>query len=150
MKIVIGSDHAGLPLKTEIIAYLEELGHAPLDVGTNSFASADYPIFGARVGRAVSTSEGDLGIAICGSGIGISIAANKIRGVRCAACSEPYSARMARLHNNANVVAFGARVVGIDLAKMIVDESLTTQFDGGRHAPRVQELEQLDAGAPIE
>ncbi len=150
MKVAIGSDHAGYPLKVEIVPYLVELGHEVLDVGTNSTDSTDYPIYGARVGRAVVDGDADLGIAICGSGIGISIAANKVRGVRCGACSEPYSARMARKHNNANVIAFGARVVGVDVAKMIVDEFLATPFAGERHTRRVSELTSLDDGHPVE
>lgn len=150
MKVAIGSDHAGYPLKAEIVPYLAELGHEVLDLGTNSTDSTDYPIYGARVGRAVVDGDAELGIVICGSGIGISIAANKVRGVRAGACSEPYSARMARKHNNANVIGFGARVVGVDLAKMIVDEFLATPFAGERHTRRVAELTTLDGGEAVE
>ncbi len=145
MKVAIGSDHAGFDLKQQVVAYVAELGHEPLDVGTYTPDRVDYPVYGALVGEAVVAGDADLGIVVCGSGIGISIAANKVPGVRAGACSEPYSARMARRHNNANVIGFGGRVIGVDVMKMIVDEWLTTEFEtGGRHEHRVDLITSLD------
>ncbi len=144
MKIAIGNDHAATEMKMIILQYLQEKGFEVLNLGTDTLDSVDYPDYGAAVGRAVVNGEADLGIAICGSGIGISMAANKVRGVRAACCSEPYSAKMSRLHNNANVLCFGARVVGPELAKMIVDEFLAADFLGGRHGMRVDKLMALE------
>lgn len=144
MKIAIGSDHAGYHLRQTVKAYLEEKGHEVLDLGTPTPERTDYPIWGAKVGQAVADGTAELGVCVCGSGVGIGIAANKVDGVRCAVVSEPYSARMARAHNNANVVSFGERVIGEDVATMILDEFLTTEFEGGRHAGRVDLLTQLD------
>lgn len=137
MKIAIGNDHSAVEMKEIIKAHLEQKGHETLDLGTNSTESCDYPVYGEKVGRAVADGVADLGIAICGTGLGISLAANKVKGIRACVCSEPYTARMSRLHNNANVLAFGARVVGSELAKMIVDVWLDTEFEGGRHQRRV-------------
>ena len=138
MKIGIGNDHTALAYKREIADYIRETyGFEVVNFGTDSEESFDYPIAGEAVGRAVAVGEVDLGILICGTGIGIGLAANKVRGVRCATCSEPYSAKLSRQHNNANVLSFGARVVGLELAKMIVDAFLQTEFEGGRHARRV-------------
>ena len=133
MKIALGNDHAAVEMKFFVKKYLEEKGCEVLNLGTDTNDSVDYPDYGAAVGRAVTDGEADLGIAICGSGVGISIAANKVKGVRAVCCSEPYSARMSREHNNANVLCFGARVVGQELAKMIIDEFLSAKFQGGRH-----------------
>lgn len=137
MKIAIGNDHSAVEMKEIIKEHLEQKGHEALDLGTNSTESCDYPVYGEKVGRAVADGVADLGIAICGTGLGISLAANKVKGIRACVCSEPYTARMSRLHNNANVLAFGARVVGSELAKMIVDVWLDTEFEGGRHQRRV-------------
>jgi ribose 5-phosphate isomerase B len=137
MTIAIGNDHAALSLKKEIIALLLEMGHTYTDFGVNTPESCDYPIYGLKAARAVARGECDLGIVICGTGVGIGITANKVRGIRCAICSEPYSASMARRHNDANMLAIGARVVGSELAKMIVREFLTATVEGGRHADRV-------------
>lgn len=141
MKIAVGCDHVGLELKEKIVVYLQEKGIAVADLGTSTSIRCDYPVFGKKVGRAVVSGEADLGILICGTGVGISLAANKIPGVRAVVCSEPYSARLSRQHNNTNVLAFGARVVGIDLAKMLVDEWLNAVFEGGRHQKRIEMLE---------
>ena len=135
--IAIGSDHGGFALKQEIMKHLEERKLEYIDFGTYSSDSCDYPQYGAAVGRAVASGSCERGILICGTGIGISLAANKVRGIRAAVCSEPYTAAMARRHNNAQIIAFGARVVGIDTAKMIVDAFLQAEFEGGRHAERV-------------
>ena len=121
MKIGIGNDHSALEMKKEIIAFLEEKGHEVVDYGTDSTESCDYPIYGEIVARAVAAGEVEQGILICGTGLGISLAANKVKGIRAAVCSEPFTAKMARAHNNCNILAFGARVVGAELAKMIVD-----------------------------
>ena len=144
MKLVIGNDHAAIEMKNEIKEYLEGKGIEVIDVGTNSPESFDYPISGYRVGKMVASGEVDGGIAICGTGVGISLAANKVEGVRAVVCSEPFSAKLSRMHNNTNVLAFGARVVGSELAKMIVDEWLDAEFEGGRHERRVNMLKEID------
>jgi ribose 5-phosphate isomerase B len=131
-------------MKDAIKAYVESKGYEVIDFGTNSTASCDYPEFGEKVGRAVANGEADYGIAICGTGIGIGIAAGKVKGVRVCTCSEPYSARMSRRHNNTNVLTFGARVVGVEMAKMIVDEWLDNQYEGERHARRVAMLSEIE------
>jgi ribose 5-phosphate isomerase B len=135
--IGIGSDHGGFALKREIIEHLEKLGIEYKDYGTYSEESADYPAYGEKVGRAVVSGECRRGILICGTGIGISIAANKVKGVRAALCGDCFSAEMARAHNDANVLALGARVLGTGLALKIVDTYLNTEFEGGRHARRI-------------
>ena len=137
MKIGIGNDHSAVEMKQEITAYLEELGHEVVNYGTDSHESCDYPEYGEKVGRAVVNGEVEKGILICGTGFGISLAANKVKGVRAVVCSEPYTAKLSRMHNDANVLAFGARVVGIEMAKMIVDEWLKAEFEGGRHQRRI-------------
>lgn len=137
MKIGIGNDHSALELKAEIIEFLKEKGHEVVDYGTNSPESCDYPVYGEIVAHAVVNKEVDQGILICGTGLGISLAANKVKGIRAAVCSEPFTAKMARQHNNCNILAFGARVVGGELAKMIVETWLNTEFEGGRHQRRV-------------
>lgn len=144
MKIVIGSDHAGFALKQSILDHLKNKGYEVLDIGTHSEASADYPKYGRKVAETVTSGKADLGIAICGTGIGIGISANKVPGCRAAICSEPYSAKMSRQHNNANVLAMGARVIGVDLAIMIVDTWLKADFLGGRHARRVKMIDSIE------
>ena len=144
MKIALGNDHAAVEMKEIVKAYLEEKGYEVLNLGTDTHDSVDYPDYGAAVGRAVVNGDANYGIAICGSGVGISIAANKVKGVRAVCCSEPYSARMSRQHNNANVLCFGARVVGPEMAKMIIDEFLSAEFLGGRHQARVDKIIALE------
>jgi len=149
MNIAIGCDHGGFALKEPIKAFLTEQGFAVHDCGCDSPESVDYPVYGKLVAERVAAGECDYGIVICTTGIGISIAANKVRGIRCALCSEPLSAEMSRRHNNANVLALGAGMVGPNLAKRIVDVFLHTEFEGGRHARRVgliAELEQTPCG----
>ena len=146
MKIGIGNDHSALELKAEIIELLKEKGHEVVDYGTNSPESCDYPVYGEKVGRAVASGEVERGILICGTGLGISLAANKVKGVRAAVCSEPFTAKMSRAHNNCNILAFGARVVGAELAKMIVETWLDTEFEGGRHQRRVDMLMDIHPG----
>ncbi len=144
MKIAIGNDHASVELKFIIKDHLEESGYEVINVGTDSEESCDYPVYGEKVARMVAGGEADLGIAICGTGIGMSIVANKVKGIRCCACSEPYSAKMSRQHNNSNMLAFGSRVVGPELAKMIVDEWLSAEFLGGRHERRVEMITDIE------
>lgn len=145
MKIGIGSDHAGLELKEDLKAYLQEAfpQHEIIDYGTNATTSTDYALYGARVGHAVAKGELDRGILVCGSGIGISMTAGRIRGVRCALCHDAYTAKMSRLHNNANVLAMGGRVVGKGVARDMVEIWLTTEFEGGRHQRRIDQIEEL-------
>lgn len=142
--IAIGSDHGGFALKREIIKHLEEKGLEYKDFGTYTEDSCDYPEYGEAVGRAVASGEFDRGIIICGTGIGISISANKVRGVRAALCGDCYSAEYTRRHNDANVLALGARVLGPGLALKIVDIFLETKFDGGRHARRVDLITKIE------
>lgn len=140
MKIAIGCDHAAYTFKEEIKAYLAEKGYTLIDKGCYSAERADYPDHGIAVGEAVASGEAERGIVICGSGIGISIAANKVKGVRCALCSEPLSARLSRNHNDANVLAMGARLIGLEMGKAIVDEWLVAEFEGGRHVGRIEKI----------
>ena len=144
MKIVLATDHSAVNMKKEILAHLEEKGYQVIDIGTNSPESCDYPVFGERAGKMVASGEADLGILICGTGVGISLAANKVKGVRACVCSEPYSAKLSRMHNDTNILAFGARVVGTELAKMIVDEWLAAEFEGGRHKRRVDMIMEIE------
>ena len=144
MKIALGNDHTALEMKAAVRQHLEERGIEVLDLGTHSPESCDYPVYGEKVGLAVAGGEADLGIAICGTGVGISLAANKVKGVRACVCSEPYTAKLSRMHNNSNVLAFGARVVGDELAKMIVKEWLDAEFEGGRHQRRVDMLMEIE------
>ena len=144
MKIAMGNDHSAVEMKKEIKAYVEGKGFQVIDFGTDSTESCDYPIYGEKVGRAVVSGEADLGILICGTGVGISLAANKVKGVRACVCSEPFSAKLSRQHNNNNILAFGARVVGVELAKMIVDQWLEAEFEGGRHQRRVDMLMAIE------
>ena len=148
--IAIACDHAGPALKEEIKAMLVEMGETVKDFGTDTDASVDYPVYAARAARAVVSGECEKGIVICGTGIGISMAANKVKGVRCALCSETLSAKLTRMHNDANMVAIGARVTGPELAKEIVRVFLTTPFEGGRHQRRVDMLAALENGLEVE
>lgn len=142
MIIGIGSDHAGFPLKEELKPFIQELGYELKDYGTFSTESVDYPKIGFALGKAVTEGEVNLAIAICGTGIGISIAANKVRGVRAALCHDTFSAHASREHNDANILALGARVIGVELAKDIVKTWLEAKFLGERHQRRVQMLEE--------
>ena len=143
MKIAIGNDHTALEMKREIVAYLESLGHEVINVGTDSAERCDYPVYGEKVAREVAEARAERGITICGTGVGISLAANRVPGIRAVVCSEPYSAALSRRHNNTNVLSFGARVVGIEMAKLIVKSWLDAEFEGGRHAERVRMLDEI-------
>ena len=137
MKISMGCDHGGYLLKEQVKKYLTEQGHEVLDCGCDSLDSCDYPVFGAAAARAVADGTCQRGIVICTTGIGISITANKIRGIRCALCSEPLSAEMTRRHNDANMLAMGAGMIGTNMAVRIAEAFLNTEFEGGRHQRRV-------------
>ena len=142
--IALGCDHGGFELMQEVKAHLDSLGLEYKDFGTYSTDSCDYPVYGKLAAEAVASGECDKGIIICGTGIGISIAANKVRGIRAALCSDCFSAEMTRRHNDANMLAMGARVLGAGLALKIVDTFLTTGFDGGRHARRIELISQME------
>ncbi|MDD5866964.1 ribose 5-phosphate isomerase B [Lachnospiraceae bacterium YH-ros2228] len=144
MKIAIGNDHAAVEMKQEIQAYLEEKGYEVINFGTDTKESCNYPEYGWKVAEAVKNGQADQGVLICGTGIGISLAANKVPGIRAAVCSEPVSARLAKQHNNANIIAFGARIVGLEEAKAIVDAFLEADFLGGRHAKRVDMITEIE------
>lgn len=146
MKIAVGADHGGYQLKARIVQRLHELGHEVQDHGTDGPESVDYPDFAEPVGRAVVAGECDRGILVCGTGIGMSMCANKVPGVRAAVCCDTYSARMSRQHNDANVLCLGQRVLGEGLALDIVDTWLAAEFDGGRHARRVAKIHDLEGG----
>ena len=142
--IALACDHGGFDLKESAIEVLKELGLEYKDFGTFEECSCDYPVYGYKAAKAVASGECDRGIVICGTGVGISLAANKVKGIRCVVCSEPYSAQMARLHNNSNMLAFGARVIGPELARMIAKVWLETPFEGGRHQRRVDLISKIE------
>ena len=144
MKWFVGSDHAGLKLKQQLVVVLKELGDEVHDLGTDSEQSVDYPQYGAGVGQAVVDDPGALGLVVCGTGIGIGIAANKIYGVRCANVHDDFTAEMARSHNDANVIALGARVVGAGVAESALRRFRTTAYAGGRHQKRVDLITKLE------
>ena len=150
MKIAIGNDHTAVAMKNGIVAHLEAKGYEVVNFGTDATDRSDYPIYGKRVADAVASGECDLGVLICGTGIGISLTANKVKGIRAAVCSESYSAKMTRMHNNANIIAFGARVVGQATAEEIVDAFLEAEYEGGRHAQRVDMISAVENGESIE
>ncbi|MDR0587241.1 MAG: ribose 5-phosphate isomerase B [Treponema sp.] len=144
--IAVASDHAGITLKNEIITLLEQLGKPYLDTGATGMESTDYPVWGYRAARLVVSGECERAIVICGTGVGMSLAANKVKGIRCVVCSDCYTAKLSRMHNNTNMLALGARVVGVDLAKMIVQIWLDTPFEGGRHQKRLDMISSIEAG----
>lgn len=144
MKIIIGSDHGGFELKETIREYILKKGIEVQDVGVFSADSVDYPDYAKKVGDEVKAGQGNFGILICGTGIGMSIAANKIKGIRCALCNDVYTAKMARGHNDANVLAIGGRVVGKGVALMIIDTFLNSNFEGGRHNTRISKIQGIE------
>lgn len=150
MRIAIASDHAAIEFRRELAEAVRGLGHEVIDFGTDDPTKADYPYFGKLVAERVAAGEFDRGIALCGSGIGISIAANKVEGIRCVVCSEPYSAVVSRQHNDSNVLAMGARVIGVEMGKMIARMWLEAEFEGGRHQRRVNQLDAIARGIEIE
>ena len=143
-RLAIGNDHTAVEMKKELIAYLQKKGYEVVNVGTDGPESFPYPVSGYRVAKMVASGEVDGGILICGTGVGISLAANKVDGIRCCVCSEPYSAKLSKQHNNSNIIAFGARVIGAEMAKMIVDEWLEAEFQGGRHQTRVDMIKEIE------
>lgn len=145
MKIAIGNDHAGIDLKPVVVEYLTSLGHEIIDLGTNTKESCSYTVSSKLVGEAVANQSVDGGILICGTGVGISIAANKVKGVRAACVSEPYSAALSKQHNNSNIICFGSRVVGEGVAILIVKSWLEATFEGGRHSTRVDMISEIEA-----
>lgn len=149
MKIAAGCDHVGLALKRHIMEYLNAKGHEIIDFGACSDERTDYPLYGQKVARAVASGECEMGMLVCGTGVGISIAANKVKGIRAVVCSEPYSARLSRQHNNANIVAFGARVIGEATAEMIVDEFFSAEYEGGRHQARIDLIGEIENGKDL-
>ncbi len=145
MKIVIANDHAAVDLKYEVKSYIESLGHEVVNIGTDSNESCHYPEFGEKAAKMVAAGVADLGVLICGTGVGISLAANKVKGIRCGVCSETTTARLIRQHNNANMIAFGARIVGAELAKDIVKSFLEAEFEGGgRHQIRIDMISEIE------
>ena len=146
MTLAIGNDHAAVKMKNQIMTWLKEMGYEIINVGNDDPADRqdDYPIYGYKVGRLVAEGKADLGICICGTGVGISLAANKVPGIRACVCSDPYTAQLSRRHNNTNVLAFGARVIGIELAKMIVKEWLDAKFEGERHQRRIDMISEIE------
>jgi len=148
MRLVVGSDHAGIELKAAVADHLRAAGHDVTDLGTHDGSSVDYPDYGAAVGRAVVGGEADLGVAVCGSGIGIGIAANKVPGVRAATVHDVTSARLAREHNDANVLCLGQRLTGVQVALDAVDAWLAATFGAGRHQGRIDKINALEQSAP--
>ena len=144
MKLAIGNDHVAVDMKKEIKEYLESKGIEVVDVGTNSTERFNYPVSGYKVAKMVAGNEVDAGVLICGTGVGISLAANKVRGIRACVCSDPYTARLSKQHNNTNIIAFGDRVIGIETAKMIVDEWLNAKYEGGRHQNRIDMIKEIE------
>ena len=142
--IFIANDHGGVELKNAIVKLLGERGEKVVDLGTGTEDSVDYPDFAFACAERVAATDGALGIVICKSGVGVSICANKVKGVRACVCSEPYTAKLSKMHNNTNIIAFGARVIGVETAKMIVDEWINAEFEGGRHQKRVDMLAEIE------
>ena len=150
MRIALGCDHIVTIEKIAVADHLKEKGHEVIDCGTYDNYRTHYPIYGKRVGEAVAHGEADFGICICGTGVGISMAANKVRGIRAAACSDPVTARLTKQHNNANIICFGARIVGVELAKAIVDAWLDAEFEGGRHQHRIDMIAEIEETQNLE
>lgn len=150
MKLAIGNDHVAIDMKNDIKLHLQSKGIELIDVGTNSSERFNYPLSGYKVAKMVASGEVDGGILICGTGVGISLTANKLQGVRACVCSEPYTAKLSKQHNNTNIIAFGARVIGIETAKMIVDEWLAAEYEGGRHQTRIDMISEIETTQNLE
>ena len=146
MKIVIGNDHAAVDMKFKIKEYIESMGHEVINVGTDDYSSCDYPDIAYTACEKIKNKEVDLGVLICGTGVGMSLAANKVKGIRACVCSETYSARLCREHNDANVLCFGERVIGIETAKELVSAFLNATFEGGKHKKRVDKILSIEEG----
>lgn len=150
IKVAIGNDHSAVDMKNQIKNYIEELGFEVINVGTDLYESCDYPIPAYKVAKLVSEDKVKLGILICGTGLGMSLAANKVKGIRAACVSESVSSRYSRLHNNANIICFGARIVGVETAKDIVKEFLNTEFEAGRHLRRINQIVEIETAGKID
>lgn len=148
--IALGSDHVGIELKDVVMKYFEDQGISYKDFGAYSQERCNYPEYGLKAANAVATGECDKGIIFCGTGVGISIAANKVKGIRCVNCSEPYSALLSRQHNDTNMLALGSRVVGSDLALLIIKNWLAGEYEGGRHQVRVTQIKNIESSGDIE
>ena len=144
MKVAFGCDHKGFILKNALIRHIKAMGHEIVDFGTDSEESVDYPEYGEKVGRAVASGECELGVLVCGTGYGISLAASKVKGIRAVNCSDLYTATLTRKHNNANVISLGSMVVGEGIACQLVEAFLTTEFEGGRHSKRLQMVDEIN------
>ena len=140
----MGSDHGGFQMKKELAVFIESLGHEVIDIGSYTDESVDYPIYGRAAAEKVAGGEADCAVLICGTGFGLSLAANKVRGIRCVNCTDVYTAKLSRMHNDSNALSLGARVIGIETAKMIVETWLSAEFEGGRHLPRVNMLREIE------
>jgi len=149
MKIAICSDHGGYELKLKLIPYIEEMGHEVCDMGCYGSASVDYPDYAFPMAKAVAGGEFERGIAICGTGIGVSICCNKVEGIRCALCGDVLSAELTRRHNDSNVLAMGGRIIGVETAKAIVGVWLSTEFEGGRHQARIDKIKAFEQNKPL-
>ena len=147
--IAIGNDHAGFELKDAVISVLNELGLEYKDFGCYNTDKAEYPVYAQKVADSIISGECERGILLCGTGIGISIAANKVKGIRAAVCSDPFSAKMSKIHNDSNILAMGARVVGSEVAKMILKEWLSVEFEGGRHKERIDQIASIEKGEKL-
>jgi ribose 5-phosphate isomerase B len=146
MKIVMGSDHVGYEMKLALSEHIKSKGHEVTDIGANNGEPSEYPTFGRLAAEEVASGNADRAVLICGTGFGISLAANTVRGVRCVSCTEPYTAMLSRKHNDSRALALGARVIGLELAKMMVDVWLGSDFEGGRHAERVKMISEMENG----
>lgn len=150
MMLALGSDHVGYELKVQIEKYLEEKGIKYIDCGTFGTDRVDYPKYAMKVAEEITSGKCDKGILFCGTGVGMAIAANKVKGIRAVVCSEPYSASLSRAHNDTNILALGSRVVGVELAKMIVDHWLSTSYEGGRHQNRLDQISKIERGEYVD
>ena len=144
MKVAVGNDHAAVEMKKQVVEYLKEKGYEVTDLGTNTVEADSYAEYGLAVAEAVKSGDADCGVLICGTGVGISISANKVPGIRAAVCSEPVTARLVKMHNNANIIAFGARIVGIETAKAILDAYFGATYEGGRHNDRIADIAAIE------
>jgi len=144
MKVAFGCDHKGYILKAALIRHIQAMGHEVVDFGTDSEKTVDYPVYGEKVGRAVASGECELGVLVCGTGFGISLAASKVKGIRAVNCSDVYTASLTRSHNNANIISIGSMVVGEGVACQLVETFLTAEFEGGRHAKRLQMVDEIN------
>ncbi len=145
MKVAVGNDHAAVEMKKQVIEHLKSRGYEVTDLGTNTGDADSYTEYGLAVAEAITSGDADCGVLICGTGVGISISANKVPGIRAAVCSEPVTARLVKMHNNANIIAFGARIIGIETARAILDAYFDATYEGGRHDERIADIKAIEA-----